>query len=96
MRQAYYEEKMEDETRIRRIYHDMKNHLLVLENAVPGAGAAVPGAENVPAGGRPGVRASIEHLQQQIGLLRELLPHRQRLSGCHHPGQGKDHPGKTD
>ena len=91
MRQAYYEEKMEDETRIRRIYHDMKNHLLVLENAVPGAGA-----ENVPAGGRPGdtgnvsasgnlidsgqtasyvshgdfqgpgVRASIEHLQQQI------------------------------
>lgn len=96
MRQAYYEEKMEDETRIRRIYHDMKNHLLVLENAVPGAGAAVPGAENVPAGGRPGVtgnasaggsladsgqtasyvshggfqgpgvRASIEHLQQQI------------------------------
>lgn len=66
MRQAYYEEKMEDETRIRRIYHDMKNHLLVLENAVPGAGAAVPGAENVPAGDRPGVRASIEHLQQQI------------------------------
>ena len=66
MRQAYYEEKMEDETRIRRIYHDMKNHLLVLENAVPSAGAAVPGAENVPAGGHPGVRASIEHLQQQI------------------------------
>lgn len=96
MRQAYYEEKMEDETRIRRIYHDMKNHLLVLENAVPGAGTAVPGAENVPAGGSPGdtdnasaggsladsgqtasdishggfqgpgVRASIEHLQQQL------------------------------
>lgn len=32
MRQNYYEEKMEDEMRIRRIYHDMKNHLLVLEN----------------------------------------------------------------
>lgn len=53
MRQAYYEEKMEDETRIRRIYHDMKNHLLVLENAVPDADAAVPDA-------------SIERLQRQI------------------------------
>lgn len=41
MRQSYYEEKMADETRIRQIYHDMKNHLLVLENAVPDTGAAM-------------------------------------------------------
>ncbi len=49
MRQNYYEEKMEDDTRIRQIYHDMKNHLLVLENAVPDADAAVPTAKNVSA-----------------------------------------------
>ena len=29
---AYYEEKMKDEERIRSIYHDLKNHLLVMEN----------------------------------------------------------------
>ncbi|MDE5770923.1 MAG: ATP-binding protein, partial [Ruminococcus sp.] len=28
----YYEEKIQEEERIRSIYHDMKNHLLVLEN----------------------------------------------------------------
>lgn len=27
----YYEEKMRDEERIKEIYHDMKNHLLLLE-----------------------------------------------------------------
>lgn len=37
MWQSYYEEKIADDTRIRQIYHDMKNHLLVLENAVPDA-----------------------------------------------------------
>lgn len=29
---AYYQDKLKDEERIRSIYHDMKNHLLVLEN----------------------------------------------------------------
>lgn len=29
---AYYQDKRKDEERIRSIYHDMKNHLLVLEN----------------------------------------------------------------
>ena len=29
---AYYEDKLKDEERIRSIYHDMKNHLLVLES----------------------------------------------------------------
>ena len=29
---AYYQEKMKDEERIRSIYHDLKNHLLVMEN----------------------------------------------------------------
>ena len=28
----YYEEKIQEEERIRSIYHDMKNHLIVLEN----------------------------------------------------------------
>lgn len=53
MRQNYYEEKMEDETRIRRIYHDMKNHLLVLENVMADA--------------KPdSVHSSIRHLRQQM------------------------------
>ncbi len=30
---AYYQDKLKDEERIRSIYHDMKNHLLVLEGA---------------------------------------------------------------
>ena len=29
----YYQDKMKEEERIRAIYHDMKNHLLVLENS---------------------------------------------------------------
>ena len=29
---AYYQDKLKDEERIRSLYHDMKNHLLVLEN----------------------------------------------------------------
>ena len=29
---AYYQEKMKDEERVRSIYHDLKNHLLVMEN----------------------------------------------------------------
>ena len=30
---AYYQEKMKDEERIRSIYHDLKNHLLVMESS---------------------------------------------------------------
>ncbi len=30
---AYYQDKLKDEERIRSVYHDMKNHLLVLEGA---------------------------------------------------------------
>lgn len=30
-KQAYYQERMEDEERVRSIYHDLKNHLLVLQ-----------------------------------------------------------------
>ena len=30
---AYYQDKLKDEERIRSIYHDMKNHLLVLEGS---------------------------------------------------------------
>ena len=33
MQQRYYEEKLKDEERVRAVYHDMKNHLLVLESA---------------------------------------------------------------
>lgn len=32
MRHEYYEEKKQEEEKVRSIYHDMKNHLLVLEN----------------------------------------------------------------
>ncbi len=53
MRQNYYEEKMEDETRIRQIYHDMKNHLLVLENVM---------ADTKPDSVHPFIR----HLRQQM------------------------------
>lgn len=33
MQQEYYQDKMKEEERVRAIYHDMKNHLLVLENS---------------------------------------------------------------
>ena len=33
MQQKYYEDKLKDEERVRAIYHDMKNHLLVLEGS---------------------------------------------------------------
>ena len=33
MQQKYYEDKLKDEERVRAVYHDMKNHLLVLEGA---------------------------------------------------------------
>lgn len=32
MKQAYWDEKLHDEERVRSVYHDMKNHLLVLEH----------------------------------------------------------------
>lgn len=38
MQQKYYKDRIQDEERVRRIYHDLKNHLLVLEN-VQGAQA---------------------------------------------------------
>lgn len=70
MRQNYYEEKMEDETRIRQIYHDMKNHLLVLENVMADAESSVSSTENVSTGDklrRPdSVHTSIRRLQQQM------------------------------
>lgn len=33
LQREYYQDKMKEEERIRAIYHDMKNHLLVLENS---------------------------------------------------------------
>ena len=33
MQQKYYEDKLKDEERVRAVYHDMKNHLLVLEGS---------------------------------------------------------------
>lgn len=63
MRQNYYEEKMEDETRIRQIYHDMKNHLLVLENVMADTEPAASFTENVST---DSVHPSIRHLRQQM------------------------------
>lgn len=40
MKQAYYKDRIEDEERVRSIYHDLKNHLLVLQ-AQAGNGQAV-------------------------------------------------------
>lgn len=51
MRQAYYMDKMRDEERVRRIYHDLKNHLLVL--------GAQTGSTQV-------VQESVQGLQNQI------------------------------
>lgn len=34
MRQSYYEDRMHEEERVRRIYHDMKNHILVLSSRI--------------------------------------------------------------
>ncbi|GAA0807536.1 ATP-binding protein [Faecalicatena orotica] len=33
LKHSYYEDKLKEEERIRRIYHDLKNHLLVLQSA---------------------------------------------------------------
>ena len=63
MRQNYYEEKMEDETRIRQIYHDMKNHLLVLENVMADTEPAASFTENVST---DSVHPSFRHLRQQM------------------------------
>lgn len=40
-RHAYYEDKLRDEQRVLGLYHDLKNHLLLLENRAE-AGRAVP------------------------------------------------------
>lgn len=51
LRQSYYADRMRDEERVRSIYHDLKNHLLVLE---------------AQAGNGQAVEASIAELQSQI------------------------------
>ncbi len=51
MKQSYYRDRMGDEERVRGIYHDLKNHLLVLQ---------------AQAGNRQEVDASIQGLQSQI------------------------------
>lgn len=51
LRQAYYTDRMYDEERVRSIYHDLKNHLLVLQ---------------AQAGNGQAVEASIAELQSQI------------------------------
>lgn len=51
LRQAYYTDRMRDEERVRSIYHDLKNHLLVLQ---------------AQAGNGQAVEASIAELQSQI------------------------------
>lgn len=35
MKQAYYQGRVKEEERVRAVYHDMKNHLLVLEGQIP-------------------------------------------------------------
>ena len=39
---SYYKDRIRDEERVRSIYHDLKNHLLVLENAADGGKAPFP------------------------------------------------------
>ncbi len=51
MQRNYYKDRIKDEERVRRIYHDMKNHLLLLQ-AQTGNGQAV--------------QKSIQELQEQI------------------------------
>ena len=34
MKQVFYEERLKEEDRIRSIYHDLKNHLLILQSRV--------------------------------------------------------------
>lgn len=50
-RQAYYQERMKEEERVRSIYHDMKNHLLVLQAQAKNSGE---------------VCASVKKLQDQM------------------------------
>lgn len=51
MKQAYYKDRIRDEERVRSIYHDLKNHLLVLQ---------------AQAGNGQEVQTSIQGLQSQI------------------------------
>ncbi len=51
MKQTYYRDRIEDEERVRSIYHDLKNHLLVLQ---------------AQAGNGQEVQTSIQGLQSQI------------------------------
>ncbi|MDE5825499.1 MAG: ATP-binding protein [Lachnospiraceae bacterium] len=51
MRQAYYRDRISDEERVRSVYHDLKNHLLVLQ---------------AQAGNGQEVQSSIQGLQDQI------------------------------
>ncbi len=51
MKQAYYRDRISDEERVRSVYHDLKNHLLVLQAQV---------------GNEQEVQSSIQDLQSQI------------------------------
>ncbi len=51
MKEAYYKEQIKNETQVRSIYHDLKNHLLILE---------------AQAGNKQEVQTSIQELQSQI------------------------------
>lgn len=51
LKHSYYEDKLKEEERIRRIYHDLKNHLLILQSA---------------AAGNPETQNSIQELRSQI------------------------------
>lgn len=51
MKQSYYRDRMSDEERVRSIYHDLKNHLLVLQ---------------AQAGDSREIRKSIQGLQHQV------------------------------
>lgn len=51
LKHSYYEDKLKEEERIRRIYHDLKNHLLILQSA---------------AAGNPETQQSIQELRSQI------------------------------
>ena len=53
----YYQEKLRDEEKVRAIYHDMKNHLLVLEGKLK----------------LPETTAMIEKLQSQIAMYEDYV-----------------------
>ena len=77
---AYYQDKQKEEERVHALYHDLKNHLLVLEQQ-PSTEAA---------------RQMAETLRGQIAAYEDYVHTGNEFFGHHPQGQGSQSPGEGD